>query len=69
MVLMEASASSKPCISTKHAGIPEIVLDEKTGFLVDEKDVESLAAKMVVLYDDEKLRQKMGDRGRQHIKE
>ena len=67
VVLMEASACSKPCISTWHAGIPEIVLDEQTGFLVDEGDVEGLANRMETLYGDKALRNSMGMKGRDHV--
>lgn len=67
VVLMEASACSKPCVSTRHAGIPEIVLDEQTGFLVNEGDVDSIADRLETMYDDKALRESMGTRGRRHM--
>jgi len=69
VVLMEAQACSKPCISTYHAGIPEVVLDKRTGFLVDEKDVESIAERMEQLYSEEELRRTMGAEARRHVEE
>ncbi|MET3289436.1 UNVERIFIED_CONTAM: colanic acid/amylovoran biosynthesis glycosyltransferase [Brevibacillus sp. OAP136] len=36
-VLMEAMATGRPVISTRHAGIPELIKHERTGFLVPEK--------------------------------
>lgn len=37
-VIMEAMATGLPVLSTRHAGIPELVVDGETGFLADEKD-------------------------------
>ncbi|WP_170145342.1 glycosyltransferase [Ammoniphilus oxalaticus] len=42
-VLKEAMASGVPVISTRHAGIPELVTHKKTGFLVRERDSKALA--------------------------
>ncbi|MBS1261949.1 MAG: Alpha-D-kanosaminyltransferase [Calditrichaeota bacterium] len=43
VVLMEALATGLPVISTRHSGIPELISDRETGFLVDERDVEGLS--------------------------
>jgi len=48
-VIMEAMATGLPCISTLHAGIPELINDRTNGYLVDEKDVESFVHKMIKL--------------------
>ncbi len=40
-----------PVISTLHNGIPDSVLDCKSGFLVPEKDVKALAEKMEYLIE------------------
>ena len=47
--LTEAAASGLPIIATRHSGIPEIVVDGVNGFLVEEHDIEGMAAKMVEL--------------------
>lgn len=57
-VLMEAMSHAKPVISTRHAGIPELVEE----ILVDENDVDSLAAAISKLADDPALRQRLGRR-------
>ncbi len=44
--LMEAMAAGLTVVSTYHSGIPELIEDRKTGFLVPEKDPKSLAAKL-----------------------
>lgn len=45
-VLKEAMASGLPVISTKHAGIPELIQHGKSGWLVGERDIEGLAKGM-----------------------
>ncbi len=42
-VLMEAMATGRPVVSTYHAGIPELIQHEKSGFLVPECSVKKLA--------------------------
>jgi len=49
VVLMEAMAMGLPVISTYHTGIPELVEDGISGFLVPEGDVEALAEKLLYL--------------------
>jgi colanic acid/amylovoran biosynthesis glycosyltransferase len=68
LVLQEAQALGLPVISTLHNGIPEGVLNGKSGFLVPEKDSKSLAKKIIALLQDKELRQKMGETGRQFVK-
>lgn len=43
VVVMEAMASGVPVIATRHAGIPELVIDGETGLLVPERDGKALA--------------------------
>jgi glycosyltransferase involved in cell wall biosynthesis len=63
----EASASGVTPIGTWHGGIPEIIDDGVTGFLVAERDVDALADRLGRLLDDPELRQKMGKRARQKM--
>lgn len=67
VTLMEAQAAGMPVVSTLHAGIPEEVLDGESGFLVPERDVDALAAKMTFLVEHPGVWDEMGRRGRQHI--
>ena len=67
VVLMEAQASGLPTISTWHSGIPEVVINCETGFLVPEKSVQSLTDKITILINNPKLCIEMGLRGRNII--
>jgi glycosyltransferase involved in cell wall biosynthesis len=58
--LIEACAVSIPCVSTLHAGIPEIILDGETGLLVPERDVAGLADRLERLAGDPELRARLG---------
>ena len=67
VILMEAQACKLPCISTFHAGIPEVVLDKKTGWLVPEKNTNALAKKMFSALSDTKNLTYFGNEARKHI--
>lgn len=59
VAIIEAQMSGLPVISTKHAGIPEIVEDGVSGLLVQEHDVEAMADAMMRISSDGLLRKKM----------
>ena len=65
--ILEAQAMKLPVVSTFHTGIPEGVIEGKTGFLVPERDVDALAASLLVLVKDPDLRFRMGEEGRRHV--
>ena len=67
VVLMEAQATGLPVVSTLHSGIPEVVIDGKTGFLVPERDISAMSDKVKELIRNPELRIAMGKEGRQYI--
>jgi len=67
--LMEAMASGMPVLSTFHSGISEVVEDGMAGFLVPERDPESLAEKLAFLIDHPEKWAEMGEAGRRKIAE
>lgn len=67
LVLKEAGASSLPVVGTYHGGLPEIIDDGETGFLVPERDVEALADRLSRLVADPALRARMGLAGRRKM--
>lgn len=65
LVLLEAMEHGLPCISTTEGGIPGIVDDGKTGYLVPIHDAVALADKIEMFIRDTDLRHKMGEAGRE----
>ncbi|WP_010520647.1 glycosyltransferase family 4 protein [Aquimarina agarivorans] len=69
LVNLEAMQYSLPVVSTAEGGIPDIVEDGETGFLVIPKDVEGLADKIEILINNDAMRLKMGANGRKRYEE
>jgi len=69
VVLMEAQATGLPIISTYHTGIPEVVVDGKSGFLVPERDVDALTEKLEYLIEHPEIWPDMGQYGRKFVEE
>jgi len=67
VVFIEAGASGLPVISTKHNGIPEVVVHGETGFLVEEGDIDGMAEQMIRLAEDPELAARLGKAGREHV--
>ena len=65
--LMEACASGLPVISTRHAGIKDIIIENKFGFLVDEFDIQQMTKHMIALSQQPELALDLGKNGRAHI--
>ncbi len=65
--VMEASAAGIPVVSTRHAGIPDVILDGETGLLVDEFDVDSMSKKIEYLLENPIEADRMGENGRQWV--
>lgn len=66
-VLMEAQACGLPVVSTYHSGIPEVVIDGKSGYLVPERNVSALADSICRLIVERDKWETMGKIGRSHI--
>lgn len=69
VTLMEALATGLPVIATKHSGIPELVQEGKSGFLVPERDVDALIEKLEYLIEHSEIWQEMGSAGRRYVEE
>ncbi len=63
VAILEAMSHALPVVSTKHAGIPEAVLDKGTGFLVNEGDNAKMAEKILELAENSNLRHALGQAG------
>ena len=64
---MEAMACGLPSISTRLAGIPDIIEDGVSGILVEQRDAAALAVAIRKLAEDLELRRSLSRAGRQQI--
>jgi colanic acid/amylovoran biosynthesis glycosyltransferase len=67
--LVEALACGLPVLSTRHAGIPEVIRDGHSGYLVPERDTDALAQKLGYLIEHPELWPEMGRKGRAYVEE
>ena len=67
VVLLDAQASGLPVVATRHADIPEYVLDGRSGLLAPEGDAEALAGCIGALVEDPARWPEMGREGRRHV--
>ncbi len=65
--ILEAGAMGLPIVSTKHAGIKDVVLHGETGFLVEEGDMMGMADYISKLLSDTQLIAKLGQQGRERM--
>ncbi len=65
-VLMDAMAAGIPCVATRLAGIPEMVIDGMTGLLCDENQPEQFAGLLAALLEDPVRCDAMGAAGLAH---
>ena len=65
--LMEAMAVGVPVVSTRHSGIPELVEDDVSGLLANERDVDGLAACISRLVEEPALAERLAKRGRETV--
>jgi len=68
-VIGEAMAFRKPVVATRVGGIPEIVRDAVTGFLVERRNPADLSRRLIELASDPGLRNQMGAAGCKEVKE
>lgn len=69
VVSLEAQAMELPVVGFKSGGFPETLIDGETGFLVEDQEIEAMAAAVEKLINDRELLHKMGKRARIHVLE
>lgn len=68
-MLMEAMACGLPAVSTRLVGIPDLIIHEETGLLVDPHQTEELADALMRLAHDPGLADRLARAGRRHIEQ
>jgi glycosyltransferase involved in cell wall biosynthesis len=67
--LVEALACGKPAIATNIGGPKDVIIDERTGYLVQPGDIRQLAIRMIALLTDHNLADELGSNARHRIEE
>ena len=65
--ILEAQSTGLPVISTKVGGIPEFLINNENGLLIDPRDPKQLTQSVLALLKDTELAKEMGNRGRKLI--
>jgi glycosyltransferase involved in cell wall biosynthesis len=65
--ILEAMAMGKPVVATNVGGIPEVVEEDRTGFLVPARDPKAIAERVLSLCRDSARRLQMGRAARAHV--
>ncbi|MCG1014014.1 MULTISPECIES: N-acetyl-alpha-D-glucosaminyl L-malate synthase BshA [Bacillus amyloliquefaciens group] len=61
LVLLEAMACGVPCIGTNIGGIPEVIKDQVSGFLVEVGDIQAASEKALAVLEDKQLSKRLTD--------
>lgn len=69
LVYIEAGIRGKAVIGTRVGGIPEAIVEGKTGFIIEPENPDLLAEKIALLLEDEPLRNAMGRFAYRYVKE
>ncbi|HBE39786.1 MAG TPA: hypothetical protein DDW27_01005 [Bacteroidales bacterium] len=67
--VLEYMALGKPVIASSGGGTGELIIMDKTGFLVNPSDADDLAAKIDILINDPVLRDEMGSEGKKRVED
>ena len=69
LTLQEAALMEKPVVATNVGGIPELLDNDKTGFLIEKGDYNGWIEKLSILINDNKKAKQMGMAGRDFVKD
>ena len=67
VAILEAQASGLPVVATRHMGIRDVVIEGRTGLLVDEQDVQGMADAMVRVAREPGVAARWGQAGRRRV--
>jgi glycosyltransferase involved in cell wall biosynthesis len=65
--LLEAMSTAKPVVSTNVSAIPEVVVHNETGLLIEPGDYQQLARNIVMILSDKRFAEKLGYNGRKRV--
>src|SRR5207248_2422249 len=68
VILLEALAAGVPVVATAVGGVPEVVEEGQSGFLVRSGDVAALAERIALALADDNVRRAMGHHGQERVR-
>lgn len=69
LTVSEALWKGTPVVTSRVGGIPLQIIDGETGYLCDPRDNDCFVERIVGLLEDDELREEMGKKGREHVRE
>ena len=69
LVIIEAMEFALPVVSTPEGGIPDVIIDGETGFLIPQQNAVALAEKIEILIKKPELRLQMGMAGKKRFEQ
>jgi glycosyltransferase involved in cell wall biosynthesis len=66
-MIAEAMAHAKPVVATRVGGVPELIADGESGYLVSRGDTESMSSRVMELLNSSETRSRMGQVARQTV--
>jgi glycosyltransferase involved in cell wall biosynthesis len=66
---LEAGACGRPVIASRVGGVPEVILNGRTGLLVPPEDVDALASAIITMAADAAMRQTMGQAAFEYVRD
>ena len=67
LTLQEAQLMKKPVVATRVGGIPELMIENETGYLINKGDYKDWIKKIEILLNDDKKSKEMGKKGREFV--
>ncbi|WP_207060997.1 glycosyltransferase family 4 protein [Motiliproteus sp. SC1-56] len=66
--ILEAQSMGLPVVATRHAGIADVIVDNETGYLSEERDIKSMSKHMVNILREPAEARKLGSRGAKRVR-
>jgi glycosyltransferase involved in cell wall biosynthesis len=69
LTMLESFAARTPIVVTHMGGMPEVVQDEISGYVIHQRDYEALSRRIISLLEDERLRKRLGESARRIVEQ
>ena len=68
IAVVDAMIMGIPCVVSSAGGLPESVINEETGYVIDPSDIDAMVEKILKLLENEDLRKSLGEVGKEIYK-